>query len=35
MWAIQAEAILEVYEFLDIVRRTEQNPTPAVYGNGL
>ena len=39
MWVIQAEATLGVYECLEIVRGTEQNPTPVLYrpaqSNGL
>src|SRR5205814_6196626 len=34
MWVVQAEATLGIYECLDIVRGTEQNPTPAVNANG-
>src|SRR5437773_7751171 len=33
-WFIQAEATLGVYECLEIVRGTEQNPTPPLNANG-
>ena len=34
MWVVQAEATLGVYECLEIVRGTEQDPTPPLNANG-